>query len=693
MGKSDNNVIKLWQAKHDKDTQRNLAEFILFAQSELTLYKEQGWDAPSWKPNKGQVLVFGFRQTEGNSYSPIDIFKGPYLEFVKAFMRQQMTLKEITSAHLWISMFRNLYLALVAQEDDKVPCIRDVTGQTLKDAVAIIKQSENNLTRRYQIGGKLTSLVKWLLDERIVLTLPTFKNPFPKQVHTAEQLGEEADRFREERCPTMHEMLSLAECFARAEAVQDKYYTSALVLLCFAPGRINELDGLTIHSLQQGDDDGWYIVWHGSKGYPDHRKPIPPLMLDVVKEAFNRLIEIGKPARACAKWAYEHPNEFYKHEGCITQPDHKASQPLSHLQIANAMSIVGFLNKNGVTFQNTKALTNWLNALLDEKTVTYSRLNEVVHQKYKNKSWPNNPDSKRPVWENLLLYRDLELKPKSAAKQFSWTMPTINAFNEQLNKKPKSVSTLWERFNMTQEDGTPIALTTHQFRVWLNTHAKIGGVDDWKIAQWSGRADYRQNSAYDLRTLEQKSRLSTELMVASYDDMPSAVILRKYNLPVTLKSVGIDREGIADFTGIGFCTHNFAQTPCTKAGECVTCKEHVCLTGIPETLEELEQLEKLISEQLDKAIQANGKDVFGADRWVTHHGWKLGHIRTLIAIMKDESLPEGTVIQIPVEHDPSPTRRALEDKKMVTDLEDRCNTKAQIKPQFNANIKKLLGFG
>ncbi|MCT8869576.1 hypothetical protein [Shewanella xiamenensis] len=693
MGKSDNNIIQLWQAKHDKDTQRNLAEFILFAQSELTLYKEQGWDAPSWKPTKGQTIVFGFRQTEGNSYSPIDTFKGPYLEFVKAFIRQQMTLKEITSAHLWISMFRNLYLALVAQEADKAPCIRDVTGQTLKDAVAIIKQSESNLTRRYQIGGKLTILVKWLLNERIVLTLPTFKNPFPKPADKAEQLGEEADKFREERCPTMHEMLSFAECFARAKTVQDKYYTSALVLLCFAPGRINELDGLTIHSLQQGDDGGWYIVWHGSKSYPDHRKPVPLLMLDVVKKAFNRLISIGKPARECAKWAYEHPHEFYKHEGCITPPSHKDNQSLSHSQIAHAMSIVGFLNNNGVNFQHSKALTNWLKALLDEETVTYSRLNEIVHQKYKNKSWPNNPDSKRPVWENLLLYRDLELKPKSATKQFSWTMPTINSFNEQLSKKPKLMSTLWERFNMTQEDGTPIALTTHQFRVWLNTHAKIGGVDDWKIAQWSGRADYRQNSAYDLRTLEQKRRLSTELMLASYDETPSAVILRKYNLPVTLKSVGIDREGITDFTGIGFCTHNFAQTPCTKAGECVTCKDHVCLTGIPETLKELEQMEKLISEQLDKAIQANGKDVFGADRWVTHHGWKLGHIRTLIAIMKDESLPEGTIVKIPVEHDPSPTRRALEDKKMVTDLEEHCNSKAKHKPLLNANINKLLGFG
>lgn len=690
MNKPDNNVIKLWQAKHDKDTERNLAEFIKFAKSELTLYDEQGWDSPSWKPNKGQTLVFGFRQTEGNNYSPIETFKGPYLEFVKAFMRQQMTIKEITSAHLWISMFRNLYKALVTENEYKEPCIRDVTGQTLKDTAALIKQSEGNLTRQYQIGGKLARLVKWLLDERIVLTLPAFKNPFPKQADKAEQLGEEADKFRNDRCPSMHEMLCLAECFAKAETVQDKYFTSVFVLLCFAPGRINELDGLTINSLQQGDDDGWYVVWHGSKGYRDHRKPVPELMLDVVKEAFNRLIEISKPARICAKWAHEYPNQFYKHEGCNTHPQSKDNQPLSHSQIAHAMNIVGLLDRSGINFQNHKARTKWVNALLAEDKVTYERLNEFVHNKYKNEDWPNNPDSKRPVWENLLLYRDLELKPKSSTKQFSWIMPTINGFNEQLTKKPKKMRTLWERFNLTQEDGSPIALTTHQLRVWLNTHAKMGGVDDWKIAQWSGRADYRQNAAYDLRPTEQKSKLATELMVVNYDDAPSAITLRKHNLPVPLRSVGIDREGVADFTGIGFCTHNFAQTPCTKSGECVTCKEHVCLTGIPETLEELEHLEKLISEQFDSAVQAEGKDVFGADRWVTHLGWKLGHIRTLIAIMKDESLSAGTVIKIPVEHDPSPTRRALEDKKMLTSLDEQNSIPA--KPKLNANMNKLLGF-
>ncbi len=691
MTKSDNNVIKLWQAKHSKDTERNLAEFIEFAKSELTLYEDQGWDAPSWKPNKGQTLVFGFRQTEGNNYSPIDKFKSPYLEFVKAFMRQQMAIKEVTSAHLWISVFRNLYKALVVENEHKEPCILDIKGSTLKGTVALIKQSESNLTRQYQMGGKLAKLVKWLLDEHIVLTLPAFKNPFPKQVHKAEQLGAEADKYREERCPTMHEMLCLAECFAKAEAVQDKYYTSAFVLLCFAPGRINELGGLTINSLQQGDDGGWYIVWLGSKGFSDHRKPVPELMLGVVKEAFNRLIEISKPARICAKWAHEHPSDFYEHEGCISSPNMKRNQPLSDVELAHAMSVVGLLDRTGNKLQSDAARPNWLTALLSEGGVTYWRLNKLVHEKYKNENWPHNPNSRRPVWENLLLYRDFELKPKASEKQFSWVMPSINSFNEQLSKKPKKVSTLWERFNLTQEDGSPIVLTTHQLRVWLNTHAKVGGVDDWKIAQWSGRADYRQNAAYDLRTVEQKNKLVTELMVANYDDVPSAITLRKHNLPVPLKSVGIEREGVADFTGIGFCTHNFAQTPCTKSGECITCKEHVCLTGMPETLEELEYLEKLISEQFDSAVQAEGSRVFGADRWVTHLGWKLGHIRTLIAVMKDENLPAGTFIKIPVEHDPSPTRRTLEDKEMVTDLDEQSSSPA--KPKLSANLNKLLGFG
>ena len=689
MSNSGNKIVKIWTSSQYTQGRRNLEEFIKYAREELTLYANQGWEAKKWKPNRGQTIVFGF-QEEGNRYSEVNVFNQPYLDFVKAFVRQQMTIKEITTAHVWITIFRYLYKALEGQAPDNTPCILNLTGQTLKYTELLIRRSVSNETRRYQLGGKLVKLVNWLLEQKIVVTLPNYKNPFPKMQLKAEQIGEEADRFREERCPTMHEMLCLAECFARAQSTADKYYTAALVLLCFAPGRINELGGLTINSLQQGDDGGWYVVWYGSKGFPDHRRGVPPLMLETVRKAFRRLIEISKPAREAAKWAYTNPNKFYRHPDCITPKSHGEAEPLTVKEFVYAMNVVSALHHTNKEKINTPS--KWINALLDEGEITYRRLNDLVHQKYRDKNWPNNPKSNRPVWENLLLYRELELKPKSSTKLFSWVMPSISTFIEQLSKKPKNTSTLWERFEMTQEDGSPIALTTHQLRVWLNTHAKLGGMDDWKIAQWSGRADLRQNAAYDLRRLEHKNRLGKELLVTSYDEIPSAVTLKKINLPVPLNTIGVDREGVADFTGIGFCTHDFAQTPCLKAGECITCKDHVCLTGLPETLHELERMEKLIAEEFDKATQAAGNSVFGADRWVTHLGWKLAHIRTLITHLKDETYPEGTIIKIPVEHDPSPTTRALSQKGLTTELIDKQNHDEDSLPTKSLNISKILGF-
>jgi hypothetical protein len=587
-------------------------------------------------------------------------------------------------------MFRKLHQALEEQYSGRAPCILNITNQTVRNTEQKIRDDSAVAMRKYHIGGKLKAFVSWLSVNKIILTLPAYKNPFKKPAHISEQLGEEGDKFREERCPSMHEMLCLADCFAKAKTAADKYYTSGLVLLCFAPARFNELGGLTIHSLQQGDDGGWYVVWYGSKGFPDHRKGVPDLMLDTVKSAFSRLKDISEPARQAAKWAYDHPDVFFRHDQCITKPDHSEDESITQREFAHAMDVLGSLHHTDKEKLNTP--TKWINALWEEENLTYRRINQLVHAKYKKKGWPNNPQSERPVWENLFLLRELEIKPGSATKGFSWTMPDVDTFNAQTTRKDKKMSNLWERFEKVNEDGSLLSLTTHQYRVWLNTHAKIGGVDDWKIAQWSGRADINQNAAYDLRTLEEKNRLKTELMVSSYDDNPSAVALRKARLPVPLRSVGVDREGVADFTGIGFCVHDFARTPCTKAGACVTCKEHVCIKGIPETVEELQFLEKKISAEFDNAIKEAGEDTFGADRWVTHLGWKLAHIRTLIKNKIDENIPDGTIIRIPVEHDPSPTRLALEEKGLATVLANEKIKQEEGKISSSVSVRQLLGF-
>jgi hypothetical protein len=148
--------------------------------------------------------------------------------------------------------------------------------------------------------------------------------------------------------------------------------------------------------------------------------------------------------------------------------------------------------------------------------------------------------------------------------------------------------------------------------------------------------------------------------ILKLEERPSALQAIKLNLPVAYADLGLNRIGIADVTEYGMCTHDYAMSPCTKGGECMTCKEHVCIKGMPKTLERIKRLEEQLAAQLEKAEDASNDGTYGADRWSTHFGWKLAHVRTQRVRLESEATPDGAVLWIPPEHDPSPVKRALD---------------------------------
>lgn len=684
--------VIIWMPKEMLTGQENLAEFISFAKEKLTIYNDQedsygkGWDAGKWKTNthgRSIAMVFGFSI---NPYNIERLFEKPFMDFAKAFVKQQQTISESKSVADWLYVFRVLHDVLKEKHPDGVPSILDVDVNVQMQAEEVIKLDEKADGKKYHFGGKLESLYKWLNQKQILHNLPVRKNPFPKGKNKIEQTDKESEKWREERCPSMHQMLSFADCFVKAESVKDQFYTSALVLLCFAPGRGDELNSLTINSLQE-EDGKYYVTWYAGKGFGATRKWVPTVMIDVVKEAFKRLIEIGRPARDAAKFAAENPGKFMRHMECVTPLDFDENEELTCTQFLNAMSMKDTaLNGRVLNWGNLPQ--KWIKNLLEKGPITYSELGKLVGDTYKDRNWPKNIKTDRPVWENLCIVRDFELSDDDVKpKAFSWTTSiSVNQINDQLRRRLKGQKTLWDRFGIKDEDGSEISLTSHQFRVWLNTHLMKSGMDDYQIAKWSGRADVTQNRAYDGRTKDEKERLQNEIMKLDHKQKPSPLELLSALQPVPLPSLGIKREGVADFTGLGFCTHNFDRTPCTKAGECITCKEHVCIKGLPESLEQLEQMELLINEQFESAKAAAIELTFGADRWVTHFGWKLAHIRTIIEKMKDPEVSVGTLIRIPVAHDPSPTRRALSSKGMLTELDNTEMNHNEIAMQL-----KLLG--
>lgn len=683
-----NNVL-IWLPKHIQEGQKNLDEFIGFARDELTLYSDQedeygkGWFAGKWKTTheRSMAMVFGYSV---NPYKIDRLFEAPFIDLAKAFVRQQQTIQESKSVGDWLYVFRVLHDLLKEAKSNQPVSIMSLDENIQKRFEEQIALSNLSDKKKYHFGGKFEDLCKWLIEKEILPNLLGWKNPFNRGRDKIEQLDDESKKWREERCPTMHQMLSLADCFARAVTVKDQFYTSVLVLLCFAPGRGDEINNLTINSLQE-EDGRYYVSWYSGKGYGDTKKWVPTVMVEIVKEAFQRLIEIGKPARDAAKFAFDNPDQFMLHEDCITTPEFDEGAPLTVAQFAKAMGL-NHLSHSGGTLRWQNFSQKWIVDLRKTGDITYKRLGKLVQEQYKTKSWPKNPKTGRPVWENLCLVRENELHEDFQLKKFSWNSVSVNQINDQLGKRIKNKSTLWERFGIKDEDGSEISITSHQLRVWLNTHAMNGGMDDYLLAMWSGRADVTQNRAYDGRTESEKDRLKNKVMEIDHKSPPTALALFSKRLPVPLPSLGVNREGVADFTGIGFCVHNFAQTPCTKAGECITCKEHVCMKGLPDTIENLEQMELLITEQLESAKAAATDLTFGADRWVTHLGWKLAHIRTIIENLKNPDVPNGSIIRIPVAHDPSPTRRALNAKGQTTELNSIAIDNNQIELQI-----KLLG--
>ncbi len=95
----------------------------------------------------------------------------------------------------------------------------------------------------------------------------------------------------------------------------------------------------------------------------------------------------------------------------------------------------------------------------------------------------------------------------------------------------------------------------------------------------------------------------------------------------------------------------------------------------------------LIVQQLKKSKESLGEIEFGKDRWSTNMGWKLAHYLTFIKMLEDEDISDGSVLRIPLSHDPSPIRRELIKQGLVVDNYDQEITK---KPLDEDIFEELL---
>lgn len=663
-----NNVIR-FKAKAELDAAQNLARFIEDCRTHLTVFGNDKWHENKWDTingNRKVVVRFSTNLKPSNSYS-YEPLSEPFLDFAKAYIKNSYTDRPVTNLQRHMEALRVLEEAIIAATEKAD--ILMLNGTVLEHLDEVFHRQLSDPAARNKAGYQMQLILDFCRENFIAPSLPEWSNPYGKVKDLTIALDEKGKEYRSEKLPTTEEMMLVAELFSKAPqlGIEAEYYTAIYALLMTAPSRGSEETALPVDCLvwekDRAGDNQLGIRWVPAKKGKIGIKWVPTVMQDIVVMAVERLKRIGEPARKAAKFAEESPERFMVHDGCITPPNFPENAPLSIEQLNAALD----LNLKSFSPLNTK----WLKQLLVENdgVITYQTLGKFEYERFTKKfpKWPYvDKGQKVRVSEALLLHRDKEFHADFNPRGFSFSIPTVNYINDRFaESETKGERTLWAKHSFSLKSGEPIELTTHRARHWLSNMAEKGGMDELTLAHWAGRAKVGDNRKYDHRTEDEKSEQVADLMIPKNAGILDKI---KHRIPVTFKEIGKDLDGAAIVTELGICEHDYAMTPCQRNGDCETCKELVCIKGFSDSLDLLKKREQEVQSQLNKALIDHDMGAFGADRWVTNHGWRLSHIRTKIRILEDENTPDGAVVRIPEEYDPSPVKEMLREKGLDTEV-------------------------
>lgn len=650
----------------DRDARANLYAFIRMAKEDLTAFGGVStWDDDRWQQGITVVLFSAKSLSKASrAYTPM---ADPFKQFAKAYIRYTYSNRPVVSLATRLQALRCIEAALTeccGQADILLlrGTVMDISARKCREFYA----SEALWS---QTGLVMQHIFEFCRIKGFAPSLPQWKSPFKKPSILTEDINDAGKAYREATLPTNAVMLAVADVFAAADDVETRFYTSILVLLMVAPSRISEVLTLPLDCIGWEEDDRgdrqMYLRWQAAKGKGIMKKWVIPAMHGVVEEAVCRLKEIGEPARAAARFSFENPGTFMRHDGCASASDVAEDEPLTPGEFGAAMMIHmnGYWRfADGSPRWSAFSRNKWSMHLVADGRVTYTDLAAYVRKSYSGHYWPHvNKGKSVLAWDALCLHRANEFHAEYSVKPFSWRLPTLNEVNGRLGAS-KAYS-LFEKYGLKNPDGTGIKLSTHQLRHWLSTLSERAGMDDYTLAQWAGRADPKHNRHYDQRSPEEQLEMARQIIQT---DQPTLLERIRDRHPVLYKELGVDRIGMAKATLYGMCVHDYAMTPCQKQRECMTCTEHVCVKGDHVTLERIRLLERQTELLLERAQSAHEDSVFGADRWVDNHKWKLAHVRTMRMLLERPDLADGAVLGIPKSHDPSPIQRTLMDIGVTT---------------------------
>ncbi len=619
----------------------NLAAFIESCRSQLTVFGSGlNFDADIWDitkacdqrgSSKAKRITFCILATTAREKKN-DPMAEPFKSFAKAYIRYQQGLRPTKSQHRRMAALRVLEQILREAQRGSLADPTAITTDVLNQAAELTKRSFAPATA-YLVGANLELLSYFLDEHRLTPAATGWRNPIKPPEHGV-RIGKEFDERRAEKMPSATALDALAVSFNIATEPRDIILASVGALLMSAPARITEVltlpEDCEASPAPGGDPTQYGLRWWPAKGANPQVKWVLPSMADIARRAVDKLRLATAQARNVAAWYEQNPADLY------LAPDfeHLRGRDLDLEELA---AMTG--HTDGRKFcQKYKLRTRNGRVRFAEAEAAILRMLPPDFPVFDRVS--GTPYSKALF---VVLKRQFRYTSPSACmiERLSYDQ-VANGFGACFEWGRIS---LFDRMGFKEPDGTPISVTTHQFRHLLNTMAQKGGATQFDIARWSGRKDFSQNTAYDH---ESAGELLARVQAIVGDDtgifgLPAQI---RINEPKTREEYGRMVAPTAHTTEIGFCLHDFSGSPCELHRDCLRCTEHVCVKGNRHKTEVVRLQLAEARALLAKTEKSMSAEAWGADRWVAAHMETLDRLEALLAILEDPDLPDGSIIRV-----------------------------------------------
>lgn len=643
----------------DLDARANLDAFISMCRTKLTIFgadlqfDDDTWDvteAANRRALNCKETISFHAMTKERGQTPTAPMSEPFKSFAKAYIRYMHGLRPIKSIFQRLGGLR--VLERVMLDSGAIAEPTSLTRDTFNRASQILAERYGR-SAAYSQGNQLQKLAEFLDAQGLVAVPLRWKNSL-RSPRDNDRVGPEFDRARSKKLPSASALNAIAQIYRMADCPQDIIVTGVCAILSAMPSRISEVCHLEAvcevrESITGSDAPAFGLRWRPAKGGEAMVKWCTTSMADVVEEAVRRIRAVTEPAREIARWYESHPGQLY----LPARLEHLRSEARLTLEQVNEIVFVEEEPDKTKAYNSGKSWCNERGIKIARgharpeeacPTVAFEDVQRAVLRMLPRGFPFANKETGLRYSNALLVARRNELATARRTSSGIVELIDISAIRVRLAGSPGNPPNIFQRHGFTEEDGSVMRITTHQFRHYLNTIAQSGGLSELDIAKWSGRVNVAQNATYnhvsdrDVLALVREAIGDDTKMFGPLAKMPAKALIPRDEFSRL-------KVQTAHTTEFGYCIHDFTMLPCQIHRDCMNCDEQVCIKGDRPKEVAIRHCRDTTRELLAEAISNDKDGAFGASRWVEHQSRTLARLDQLCEILDNPRVPDGAVIQ------------------------------------------------